>query len=128
MSVKNITALSFIKIVFKLGLCSVLAACSTTNFSYVSRQNLQSDPLYQNEGHYNPNAIVTEKKPMSLGALKFQSEGMNPDEGKLLLLQRKKGIYMAETMIQGEKKRKYFFSFGIDPKKQASVIGFRMKF
>jgi hypothetical protein len=128
MSNKRIIARNLLNSLAVIAISGLLTACSTSNFSYVSREILPNDPLYLSERPYNPNIIETEKKPMSFGALKFQQEGMAANEGNLFLLQRKKGVYQAETMLVSDKKKKVFFSIGIDYKKQAPVIGFRMQF
>jgi hypothetical protein len=126
MGIRNITTLDLIRILAGLTLCSPLIACSSTNFSnfkYVSRDSLKNDSLYLTEQSQS-----TQKKPTSYGALKYQTEEMNDNEGYLFLLQKKKSLYQAETMFKSTKDKKYYFSFGIDARKKGPAVGFRVEF
>ena len=104
-------------------ICSSVSACNSMDVSYISRDIVKGSAFAQEKPNY------TEKKPMSLGALRLTNKDANEGEaGKLLLLQRKKSVYMAETMVKGEGKKRYFFSVGVDYKSKAPAIGFRMEF
>jgi hypothetical protein len=124
MGVRNINTLNLIRILTGLAICSPLIACnSSTNFSYISRDGLKRDTLYLTN-----QSTSIEKKPTSYGALKYQTEDMDDNEGYLFLLQKKKSMYQAETMFKSTKDKKYFFSMGLDYKKKAPTIGFRVEF
>jgi hypothetical protein len=119
----RVTFNSVLRFLLSLFLCSPLIACESSNFSYVSRERLKSDQLY----------LVTQsesmnKKPTSYGAIKFQTDDMAENEGRLFLLQKKKSTYQAETMFKSTKDKKYFFSMGLDYKKKAPLMGLRVEF
>ena len=64
-----------------------------TKFKYVDKSDLKSDPLYlENKTDY--------KEPSHYGALKYQEDHMEGNEGDLYILQRRKGVYQAETMFK----------------------------
>jgi len=111
-----------IRVVIK-GMCFIpLVACvSGGKFNYVASEELGYDPLYMlNESDM--------KKPKDYGALKYQQDDMEIDEGNLYILQKTKGIYQAETMFKQSDNKRYYFSFGLNYKKKMPHVGFRLEF
>jgi hypothetical protein len=103
--------------------CFVLNACSSIDVSYISRDEMKSSAFAQEKPRY------VEKKPLSLGALRLTNKNAKEgDMGQLLILQRKKSVYMAETKIMDTGKKRYFFSLGIDYKSKTPALGFKMEF
>ena len=110
-----------VRIVISGMLCIPMVACSSGGFKYVAREELGVDPLYM----LNQSDM---RKPKNYGAVKFQDSEMETDEGSLYILQKKKGIYQAETMFRKGKDSKLYFSFGMDYKKKIPHIGVRLEF
>lgn len=93
------------------------------NVSYISREEIKSSSFAQEKPFY------IEKRPLSLGALRLTSKDAKEGEmGQLLVLQRKKSVYMAETKVMDTGKKRCFFSLGIDYKSKTPAMGFRMEF
>ena len=102
--------------------CMPLMACgSGDNINYVSRDLLNTDPLYQ-KGESDM------KKPTNYGALKLQKADDSDNEGKLFVIQKKKKVYQLETMFKEKDKKKYYFAVGMDYKKQTPHVSFRVEF
>lgn len=103
--------------------CFATSACNTVDVSYISREEIKSVSFAQEKPQY------FEKKPMSLGALRFTSkDAKEGDPGQIFLLQRKKNVYMFETKVKDDGKKRYFFSAGIDYKEKTPAVGFRVEF
>ena len=98
-----------------------LVGCGFSDMNYVSRQNLNSDPLYQLD-----RSDMT--LPTNYGAIKFQEQDDSDSEGRLFVLQKKKKVYQVETMLKATKDRKYYFAVGMDYKTQAPHLSLRIEF
>jgi hypothetical protein len=109
------------KVIISALVCAPIVACGTNNIHYIAREDLDSDPLYM----LNESDMV---KPKNYGALKLQKNDMELDEGNLYILQKKKGIYQAETMIHKANDKRFYFSLGVDYKERTPHIGFRLEF
>ena len=112
---------------YKAGLlaliCFSINGCSSMDISYISRDEIKKVSFAQVMPKY------IEKKPMSLGAIRLINKDAKEGEmGQILLLQKKKGVYMVETMVKDTGKKRYFFSLGVDYRKKTPAIGFRMEF
>ncbi len=99
--------------------------CSSVDISYISRDVMKSSAFAGEKPRY----AVGDSKPMQLGALRMtNTDAKEGEAGRILILQRKKGVYMAETKLDIDSKRRYFFSIGINPRNKTPAIGFRMEF
>lgn len=106
-----------------LVLASVVIGACGTDISYVSREEIKSNAFAEIKPRY------LEKKPMSLGAIRLTSKDAKEGElGRVFLLQRSKGVYMAETMVKDTGTKRYFMSLGIDSRSKAPAFHFRMEF
>lgn len=101
-------------------------ACNTVDISYINRETIKTSAFAAHKPHY----AVGDSKPMQLGALRLTDKDAKEGEaGRIVILQRKRGVYMAETMINTDStKHRYFFSVGIDPRNRTPALGFRMEF
>jgi hypothetical protein len=104
-----------------IALCMPLMACGTSDVNYISRSGLAIDPLYIT----NKSEM---KRPTNYGAIKFQKLDDAQNEGSLFVIQKKKGVYQAETMFKSEKDKKYYFSVGMNYRNQAPTVGMRIEF
>jgi hypothetical protein len=103
-------------------LCIPLFACgSGDNINYVSRDLLDTDPLYQ-QGRSDM------EKPTNYGALKYQEQDDSDNQGKLFVIQKKKKVYQLETMFKQNEHKKYYFAVGMDYKNQSPHVSFRVEF
>lgn len=115
----------------------LLGACS--NVDYISREDLK------NSKYDGSKSVLT--KSTDYGAFKFkkkkiQKSNLNDDvqdaqnlyfneekdDGRLYILQKKKGAYQIETKFYENKNKSYFFSLGLDYKNKAPRVGFRLEF
>jgi|GEM_PF-7117538 len=120
---------------FKAGLvllsCFLTLGCSTPNVKYITREEVKK---YTNDSPQftsvsSESKVAKVKKPMSLGALRITSKyAEEGDPGQLIMLQRKRGVYIAETELMSSTKTRYFLSVGIDPRNQRPALGFRIEF
>lgn len=112
-----------LRIIIGGAFCLPILACTTsgTKFHYLASEDLNNDPLYL----LNETDMV---KPKDYGAVKLQNDDMESNEGSLYILQKKKGIYQAETMFLSDKSKRYYFSFGMNYKTKTPHIGFRLEF
>ncbi len=110
-----------IKNLLLLSICMAVSACGTSNFNYVSSEDLLEDPLY-----------LTTKDPSddksNYGALRFNEASANDEDAQLFILQKEKGAYIAETMLKNKNSKRYFFSVGVDYRKSMPRLGFRIEF
>lgn len=107
--------------------CFVIIGCSPVNLKYIDRETIKSRPVAFSAEM--PRYHKGDSKPMSLGALRITSkDAPEGDPGRVLLLQRKHGVYMTETKIRDTGKKRYFMSVGINPKNGNPAVGFRMEF
>ncbi len=112
----------FKRLVLTIVCVSPLVACSQGgDFSYVSRKDLASEPLYLV-------GAPSYKRGTTYGAIMFREKDANQGEGRLFVISRNKGIYQAETMLKKTESVKYYFSLGIDYKQKTPAVGFRMEF
>jgi hypothetical protein len=115
-------------------LSAVIYGCSTPNIEYLSRETVKKYINNENEtqqfASISPQSKVGKtKRPMSLGAMRItrkDAEEGNP--GQLIMFQRKRGVYIAETEIPNSGNARYFFSIGIDPRNQKPALAFRIEF
>jgi len=52
----------------------------------------------------------------------------NKKDGKTVIIQRSKGVYMGEVMFHKIKNQRYYFSAGINTRRQATEVSFRIEF
>lgn len=115
----------FFKSAVLVGLVFATSACTSTDVSYITREEIKGNAFTQEKPRY----AAGDSRPMQLGALRMTNkDAREGDPGRILILQRKQGVYMAETKLNSESKRRYFFSLGIDPRSKAPAMGFRMEF
>ncbi len=111
-----------LKRLLSVALCLPLFACgSGDNINYVSRDLLDTDPLYQK-------GRTDMKAPTNYGALKYQEADDSDNQGKLFVIQKKKKVYQLETMVKEKDKKKYYFAVGMDYKQQTPHLSFRVEF
>lgn len=119
---RNIELIRYFGIGILAILGAILSSCGMTeNFRYVSRGDLAYDPLYLM-------AKPEMQKTSNYGAIKFTPADANDNEGNLYVLQKRHGVYQAETMFKQSKNKKYYFSFGMNYREKQPAIGFRMEF
>ena len=117
--------IKLLKLSMLMLLCYVVSACGMYNVQYIDRDSIKSVAFAGHKPHYKSG----ESKPTRLGALHFSKKDAAKDaQGRMFLLQRKRGVYMTETKIGESEKRRYFLSIGVNPKTQDPSIGFRMEF
>ncbi len=99
------------------------SGCTGTDISYISRSDLKN-PSFNSE---RPGYIG--KKPLEFGAIRFvDKDAPEGSMGRVFILKRKNGAYMAETKMKGDGKKRYFFSIGINSRSKMPAVGFRMEF
>lgn len=103
-------------------LCLVLTGCGAGDVSYVSRGELKSDPLYL------IGRSDMENQPTNYGAIKFKQDDDMDHEGRLFLLQKKKGVYQTETLLMTHNDKRYYFSVGVNYKQKSPMVGLRIEF
>ncbi|MDB2414786.1 hypothetical protein N9W34_03350 [Rickettsiales bacterium] len=112
-----------------LGLLCVMLASGCSNVNYLSRGQLQHKLYIDSQSQ--------KAKDKNYGALQFKSnvkaspEASEEDDespGRLFILQKRKGVYIGETIFHENKDKKYFFSLGLDYKHKAPTFGFRLEF
>lgn len=92
----------------------------TEKFSYVPKEQLNYDTMYMV-------AKPEMQKTSNYGAIKFQEEDANDDEGNLFVIQRRKGIYQAETMFYKDDNKRYYFNFGMHRREKTPSLGIRVE-
>ena len=114
---------SFTKFFVPVLIFALLQGCGreyTKSFSYIPKESLEDDGLYMI-------AKPEMQKTSNYGAIKFKAENANFDEGSLFVLQKRKEVFQAETMLYKSDNKRYYLNFGVHRREKMPAVGFRVE-
>ena len=109
------------KLLLLVGFSLLLSACGSESVSYVTKDSLKYDPMYEQ----NHSEIRNSKH---YGAFKFQEKYDSDDEGKLFVIHKNRGAYEAETFWKESDKKRYYLSMGLNYRERMPMMGFRVEY
>ena len=120
MPMMNKNILQFVAIA---ALAVMVQSCSSDyakNMHYIPKDVLEGEELYLQ-------AKPQMQKTSNFGAIKLQRSEKEED-ASLFVLQRRNGVYQAETMMHSNDDKRYYFRFGVDYRTRSPAVGFRVEF